>query len=156
MTDRDVVELIAKESGVPIESVSFDRDQPVYSRGRFYKSSLGDVLDDIARRRLSGTEWWLSDQGLNMISSVIPDRCAIFDELAGPPRVETPKRTRPGDPRVQRIKKKVRKLRKEGLDYSEICTRLGSGERPPRARLERSPLAEGIPETHGCCHEVAF
>lgn len=37
------------------------------------------------------------------------------------------------DPKVQRIKAKVRQLRKEGCDCKSICNRLGSYERPPRA-----------------------
>jgi hypothetical protein len=38
------------------------------------------------------------------------------------------------DPVVARIKKKVRELRAAHLDYSSICERLGSSERPPRAK----------------------
>jgi hypothetical protein len=51
----------------------------------------------------------------------------------GTTSVDTQRRKRKTDPEVQQIKEHVRKLRKGGLDYREICDRLGTAKRPPRA-----------------------
>jgi len=64
-----------------------------------------------------------------------------FDAAKTGMPAENRKRSQKGkvDATVQRIKKKVRELRKEGLDYSSICDRLQSFDRPPRAGWRELP-----------------
>jgi hypothetical protein len=134
------VEQIAKESHIPVESLPDDFNHPVFLRGRTILGFVGDQFDQIARD-YDNMQWWVSDSGLNMaiVIPAAPPRLPMFDELMDGPTPPEPaenrKRPRKGktDPTVQRIKKKVRELKKEGLDYRSICDRLGSRERPPRA-----------------------
>lgn len=84
MTDRGALELIAREVGIPIESLSSELDQPSYSRGRAYYGFVGDVFDQIARDRISPIQWWLSDVGLNMAPSVGQRPVPTFEERIEP------------------------------------------------------------------------
>ncbi|MGA2713572.1 MAG: DUF2513 domain-containing protein [Bryobacteraceae bacterium] len=145
-SNRDVVELIAAKSEIPIESLSTVLNEPIFSRARTMHGFVGDEFDQIARD-YEGMQWWLSDNGLNMdiVSPATPQRAPTFDELVGRPMLAEPteigKQRRRGkpDPVVARIKKKVRELKKEGLDYRSICERLGAYDRPPRASWRDLP-----------------
>jgi len=64
-TNRDVVEQVAKESRIPIESLSDELEQPVYRRGQSIDNFAGDEFDEIAHD-YDNMQWWLSDRGLNM------------------------------------------------------------------------------------------
>jgi hypothetical protein len=56
-----------------------------------------------------------------------------------PANIRERRRRRQPDVVVQRIKKKVRELKESGLPYSTICERLGTSERPPRAKWRDFP-----------------
>jgi hypothetical protein len=139
LTHRDVVQQIAEKSQIPIESLPAELSQPVFSRGRPIFGYAGNEFDKIADE-YPNMQWWLSDIGLNMAIVKPPNPVSIptFDELIGE-LTQVPAgtriRTRHGktNPVVQRIKKRTLELRKAGLDYSSICDRLASTERPPRA-----------------------
>jgi hypothetical protein len=55
-------------------------------------------------------------------------------------------RERKLDPAVQRLKRQVRELRAAGLSHQEICERLGSGDRPPRAAWKDLPWPKAYRE----------
>jgi hypothetical protein len=134
------------ESHIPVESLSEDLNQPVPGSAVIH-GFAGDELDQIAEY-YDTMQWWLSDIGLNMAivspATSVPSIPA-FDELVGRATLAEPaearKRPRPGktNPTVQRIKKKARELRKEGLDYRSICERLGNVDRPPHAAWRQLP-----------------
>lgn len=85
-TNRDVVEQVAKESHIPIESLADDLHWPVFSRGQAIFGFAGDEFDKIAEN-YEGMEWWVSDAGLNMAIVTAPNglhlRLPTFDELLG-------------------------------------------------------------------------
>ena len=146
LSNREVVKLIAENAGLPIESLSDALDRPVFSRSRVIYGFLGDALDEIARDYVN-MQWWLSEKGLKMaiLESSNPERAPTFDELTEGLRPSLPAKTsrtaRLGkrDPVVQKIKKKVRDLRAAKLNYSSICDKLGSFERPPHASWRDLP-----------------
>lgn len=140
------MEQIAQACQIPVESLSDVLNQLAYPRGQAFFDHVGNIFDHIADN-YDNMQWWLSDNGLNMavVIPATPQKAPTFDELVGRPvpaePAENRKRPRKGktDPTVQRIKKRVRELRKEGLDYSSICDRLGSFDRPPRAGWRELP-----------------
>jgi hypothetical protein len=67
-TDWDVVELIARETQIPIESLCEELSRAVYPRGQVIFDYAGDALDKIANN-YDNMEWWVSDAGLNMAVS---------------------------------------------------------------------------------------
>jgi hypothetical protein len=84
-THRDVVEQIARESHIPVESLSDDLNQPVFSRGQAIFGFAGDQFDQIADN-YDNMQWWLSDGGLNMaiVSPANPGpSIPTLDELLG-------------------------------------------------------------------------
>jgi hypothetical protein len=145
-TNRDVVEEIAKASHIPIESLPDELNQPVDPGSQVIWGFAGNEFDKIADN-YNNMQWWVSDVGLNMaiVNPASPNpRIPTFDELVGglyAELAEARKRPRRGNTNatVQRIKKRVRELRKQGLDYREICERLGTTERPPRATWRDRP-----------------
>jgi hypothetical protein len=82
-THRDVVEQIARESHIPVESLSDDLNQPVFSRGQAIFGFAGDQFDQIADD-YDNMQWWISDIGLNM-AIVVPatsdTRIPTLDDL---------------------------------------------------------------------------
>jgi len=61
-TNRDVVERIAEESDIPLDSLPDDLNLPVFSRGRAIFGFAGDEFDQIADN-YDNIQWWLSDGG---------------------------------------------------------------------------------------------
>jgi hypothetical protein len=120
--------------------LSDELNQPVYPGSHAIFGCPGDEFDRIAGN-YDNIKWWVSDVGLNMAVVTPADpspHIPTFDELVGglfAEPAETRKRPRRGktDAAVQSIKKKVRELRKQGLDCRSICDRLGTTQRPPRA-----------------------
>jgi hypothetical protein len=146
-TDRDVVEQIAENSRIPIESLSDSLNRQIYPRGQAIFGFVGDEFDQVAHN-YDNMQWWLSDAGLNMaIVSPVNRGAHIpnFDQLVSgqilAERAETqrPLQPRKINPTVQKIKRQVRQLRKEGLDYKRICDKLASTDRPPRATWRDDP-----------------
>jgi hypothetical protein len=145
VTNFDVVKTIAEKSGIPIESLCEDMNQPEFFRGRVFYGYVGNVLDQIAEDYI-GMQWWVSDGGLNMVT-VKPENPArrppILAELleARPAKEQQTKRRRirKTNPKVMRIRARVLELRREGLDYRAICKRLGSFDRPPQTSWKDLP-----------------
>jgi hypothetical protein len=84
-TNRDVAEQIARESHIPVESLSDDLNQPVFSRGQAIFGFAGDQFDQIADD-YDNMQWWISDGGLNMaiVSPAHPGpSIPTLDELLG-------------------------------------------------------------------------
>jgi hypothetical protein len=84
-TNRDMVELIAKESRIPIESLPPDLNDPVFTRGQAIFGFAGDEFDRVAKN-YEDMQWWLSDAGLNMAivsPATPPSPLPTFDELLG-------------------------------------------------------------------------
>lgn len=84
-TNRDVVEEIAKQSKIPIESLPNELSQPVFSRGQAIFGFVGDEIDKIANN-YDHMEWWLSEVGLNMVVVSPADKNSpilSFDDLMG-------------------------------------------------------------------------
>jgi hypothetical protein len=82
-TPRDVVEQIARQARIPIESLSDDLNQPALPRAITIFGFSGDCLDGIADN-YDNMQWWISDNGLNM-AIVIPEAAQLseFNKLAG-------------------------------------------------------------------------
>jgi len=68
-----------------------------------------------------------------------PNVANAAGQLTVSARGQKPHRKGRRDPVVSRIKTKVRQLRAEGADYCSICNRLGSSDRPPRAKWRDLP-----------------
>jgi hypothetical protein len=64
-TNRDVVEQIAKEADIPIESLCGALSQPIYTRAQVIFGFAGDEIDKVARG-YDRMRWWVSSMGLNM------------------------------------------------------------------------------------------
>lgn len=80
-TNRDVVEQIAQEAQIPIESLPGDLDQPIFPRGQVI---FGYAFDEIARI-YANMQWGLSDAGLKM-ALVNPTDSRIRRPVKAPPR----------------------------------------------------------------------
>jgi len=78
-TNRDVVEQIATESHIPIESLSADLNEPVFTRGQTIFAFTGEAFDEIADN-YDNMQWWISDIGLNM-AIVVPTKKASIPTL---------------------------------------------------------------------------
>ena len=141
-TSRDAVEQIAREVGIPIESLSRDLLQKTFSRGRVVFGYAGDELDQIARD-YDGMQWWVSDNGLNMaiVTAMTPPHVPSFEEwnigtgeesLAGA-IVGSPSRTKKntgGRPKALKLLKKnvIRKVRgSEKQEAFALACRIGKG-----------------------------
>src|ERR1019366_10535142 len=56
-TDRDLVQQLAKESHIPIESLSDELNLPRYYRSRAIFGFAGDKFDEVARNHRN-MQWW--------------------------------------------------------------------------------------------------
>ncbi len=81
-TNRDVLELISRESHIPIESVPEDLTKPVHPGSRVVFEFAGGAIDAIARN-YKNMRWWVSDVGLKMAIVIPPSPPHIptLDEL---------------------------------------------------------------------------
>jgi hypothetical protein len=70
-TNRDVAELVAEQAHIPVESLSDDLNQPVFTRGQVCFGFAGDEFDKITRN-YDSMQWWLSDNGLNIATIMNP------------------------------------------------------------------------------------
>jgi hypothetical protein len=59
------VEQIARQSNIPVESLSADLNEPVFTRGQTIFAFAGEAFDEIAGN-YDNMQWWISDVGLNM------------------------------------------------------------------------------------------
>ena len=64
-TDRDSVELIAREARIPIVFLPDELHQQIYPGAQAFFDFAGGVLDEIARNYLD-LQWWVSKEGLMM------------------------------------------------------------------------------------------
>lgn len=97
-SNRDVVERISAESGIPIESLSDDLRQTVSPRPRVVFGFVGDEFDKIAQY-YDHMQWWLSDGGLNItvVKPVNPvPNPPSLEELMSPLTVHLKSRKRTG------------------------------------------------------------
>jgi hypothetical protein len=69
ITDRDVVEEITRQAGIPLSSLSDDLAQAVYPYAQAVFSFAGEALDKVAHNYLD-MHWWVSDKGLEMVNIV--------------------------------------------------------------------------------------
>ena len=81
-SNRDLVERIAGESRIPVESLTDALDTPIFSRGRVVFGYAGDEFDAVAAD-YNQMEWWVSDNGLNMAVCPVLTRIRppSFDEI---------------------------------------------------------------------------
>jgi hypothetical protein len=81
-TNRDVLELISRESHIPIESVPEELTKPVDPGSRVVFGFAGVAIDEIACNYVN-MRWWVSDGGLKMAMVVAPNPPHIptLDEL---------------------------------------------------------------------------
>jgi hypothetical protein len=82
-TNRDVVELIARQASIqiPIESLPRELEQKVHVRGMVCFGFVGNYFDRIARN-YDQMQWWVSKNGVNMEAAAIVS-LSPFDALAG-------------------------------------------------------------------------
>jgi hypothetical protein len=122
-TDRDVVELIARQASIriPIESLSCELERLVHVRGIACFGFAGNYFDQIARN-YDQMQWWVSKKGLNMEASpIVP--LSPFDTLAGKLMFEArPLRARTG------------RLAPE--EYQKIAAQLDDAGFKPQEHLE--------------------
>jgi hypothetical protein len=80
-TNHDIVERVAKDAGIPIDSLADDLKLPVYTRGRPIFGFVGDIFDETADK-YDNMQWWISDEGLrfSVATPPVPVRALTFDE----------------------------------------------------------------------------
>jgi hypothetical protein len=106
-TNRDVVEQIARESQIPVESLSDELELPVYTRGQVIDGFAGDKFDQIADN-YDNMKWWISDVGLNMgivmpaSGTRVPTLDDLMLDIPGSPGPVGPESERPGHRKAQK------------------------------------------------------